>query len=87
VTDVDLEGFRTTHLALSTIRSGNVIVAVHGIVARAGQPFGYRVLNEIIRYIEQSQEVMKPQQALDLQIKQKILPKLRGDDTPRCGAP
>ncbi|MBO9335756.1 MAG: GTPase [Roseiflexus sp.] len=83
LTDVDLEGFRTTHPSAIDDTIWNVIVAVHGIVARAGQPFGYRVLNEIIRYIEQSQEVMKPQQALDLQIKQKILPKLRGDDTPR----
>ncbi|MBO9382997.1 MAG: GTPase [Roseiflexus sp.] len=83
LTDVDLEGFRTTHPGAIDDTIWNVIVAVHGIVARAGQPFGYRVLNEIIRYIEQSQEVMKPQQALDLQIKQKILPKLRGDDTPR----
>jgi hypothetical protein len=83
LTDVDLEGFRTAYPGAIDDTIWNVIVAVHSIVARAGQPFGYRVLNEIIRYIEQSQGVMTPQQALDLQIKQKILPKLRGDDTPR----
>jgi hypothetical protein len=83
LTDVDLEGFRTAYPGAIDDAIWNVIVAVHGIVARAGQPFGYRVLSEIIRYIEQSQGVMTPQQALDLQIKQKILPKLRGDDTPR----
>jgi hypothetical protein len=83
LTDVDLEGFRTAYPGAIDDAIWNVIVAVHGIVARAGQPFGYRVLSEIIRYIEQSQGVLTPQQALDLQIKQKILPKLRGDDTPR----
>jgi hypothetical protein len=83
LTDVDLEGFRTAYPGAIDDTIWNVIVAVHGIVARAGQPFGYRVLNEIVRYIEQSQGVMTPQQALDLQIKQKILPKLRGDDAPR----
>ncbi len=83
LTDVDLDGFRAAYPGAIDDTTWNVIVAVHGIVARAGQPFGYRVLNEIVRYIEQSQGVMTPQQALDLQIKQKILPKLRGDDTPR----
>ncbi|MGQ9547666.1 MAG: McrB family protein [Roseiflexus sp.] len=83
LTDVDLEGFRTAYPGAIDDTIWNVIVAVHGIVARAGQPFGYRVLNEIVRYIEQSQGVMTPQQALDLQIKQKILPKLRGDDATR----
>lgn len=83
LTDVDLEGFRAAYPGAIDDTIWNVIATVHGIVARAGQPFGYRVLNEIVRYIEQSQGVMTPQQALDLQIKQKILPKLRGDDTPR----
>jgi hypothetical protein len=52
-------------------------------MTRAGQPFGYRAIAEMLRYIEQARGVMPPTQALDQQIKQKILPKLRGDDTPR----
>lgn len=83
LTDVDLDGFRAAYPGAIDDTIWNVIATVHDIVARAGQPFGYRVLNEIVRYIEQSQGVVTPQQALDLQIKQKILPKLRGDDTPR----
>ena len=37
----------------------------------------------MLRYIEHARGVLPPQQALDQQIKQKILPRLRGDDTPR----
>ena len=60
-----------------------MIVDVHAILTRAGQPFGYRTLAEMLRYIERARGVLPPQQALDQQIKQKVLPKLRGDDTPR----
>lgn len=83
LTDVDLEGFRAAYPGAINDALWKVIVQVHGIMARAGQPFGYRVLSEMLRYVEQSQGILMPQQALDLQIKQKVLPKLRGDDTPR----
>ncbi|MGB9755056.1 McrB family protein [Roseiflexus castenholzii] len=83
MTDVDLEGFRTAYPGAINDAIWKVIVQVHGIVARAGQPFGYRVLSEMLRYIEQSQGILTPEQALDFQIKQKVLPKLRGDDAPR----
>jgi hypothetical protein len=52
-------------------------------VAQAGQPFGYRALAEMLRYIEQAAGVLPPLQALDFQIKQKVLPRLRGEDNPR----
>lgn len=83
LTDVDLEGFRAAYPGAINDAVWSVIVQVHSIVARAGQPFGYRVLSEMLRYIEQSQGILTPQQALDFQIKQKVLPKLRGDDAPR----
>lgn len=83
LTEVDLEGFRAAYPRKIDDAVWNVIVQVHGIVARGGQPFGYRVLDEMVQYIEKSRGVLTPQQALDLQIKQKVLPKLRGDDTPR----
>lgn len=83
LTDVDLEGFRAAYPGAINDAVWSVIVQVHSIVARAGQPFGYRVLSEMLRYIEQSHGILTPQQALDFQIKQKVLPKLRGDDAPR----
>lgn len=83
LTDVDLAGFRAGYHGAVNDALWECITRVHAIMARAGQPFGYRVLREMLRYIEQSAGVLAPQQALDLQIKQKVLPKLRGDDNPR----
>lgn len=83
LTDVDLAAFRQAYREPVDELAWQTIVQVHAIVARAGQPFGYRTLAEMLRYIEQARGVLAPAQALDQQIKQKILPKLRGDDTPR----
>jgi hypothetical protein len=83
LTDVDLEGFRASYRGPLDDDAWRIIAEVHAIVARAGQPFGYRTLSEMLRYLEQARGVLTPQQALDQQIKQKVLPKLRGEDSPR----
>lgn len=83
LTAVDLAGFRARYSGRSDPAVWQTLVAVHAILTRAGQPFGYRVLNEILQYIEQAAGVLPPLEALDLEIKQKILPKLRGADNPR----
>lgn len=83
LTDVDLAAFRANYRGVVDDAAWRELTAIHEIMSRAGQAFGYRVLNEIMRYLEQSAGVLPPRQALDLQIKQKILPKLRGDDNPR----
>lgn len=83
LTDVDLAAFRATYREPIDPAAWQVIEQVHAIVARAGQPFGYRTIGEMLRYVERARGVLAPRQALDQQIKQKILPKLRGDDTPR----
>jgi MoxR-like ATPase len=83
LTDVDLDAFRASYRAPLDERAWQTIREVHAVVARAGQPFGYRTLAEMLRYLEQSRGVMRDDEALDQQIKQKVLPKLRGDDTPR----
>lgn len=83
LTTVDLEGFRQSYRGQIDQQAWPVIVDIHAIVSRAGQPFGYRTLAEILRYMEQAQGIMPARQALDQQIKQKILPKLRGEDQPR----
>ncbi|HEU5099868.1 MAG TPA: AAA family ATPase [Roseiflexaceae bacterium] len=83
LTDVDLEAFRQSYREPVDQAAWPIITQVHAIVTRAGQPFGYRATAEMLRYIERARGVMPPTQALDQQIKQKILPKLRGDDTPR----
>lgn len=83
LTDVDLPAFRRAYRGAIDEHIWQVIVEVHSLVARAGQPFGYRTIAEMLRYVEQARGVLAPTQALDQQIKQKVLPKLRGEDTPR----
>lgn len=83
LTDVDLAAFREQYREPLSEEAWATIAQVHAIMARAGQAFGYRTIGEILRYLEQARGVLPPMQALDQQIKQKILPKLRGDDTPR----
>lgn len=81
--DVDLAAFRATYRGPVDEPSWDVIAQLHAILTRAGQPFGYRTISEMLRYLEHAQGVIAPAQALDQQIKQKILPKLKGDDNPR----
>lgn len=82
LTEVDLEMFRKTYPEPIDDRVWSVVVQVYAVMARVGHPFGYRTITEILRYIEQAEGVFLPEQALDLQIKQKILPKLRGEESP-----
>jgi hypothetical protein len=83
LTDVDLEAFRRSYREPVDAAAWPVIGQVHAIMTRAGQPFGYRTIAEMLRYIDRARGVLGPAQALDQQIKQKVLPKLRGEDTPR----
>lgn len=83
LTDVDLDAFKAGYQGLINEEVWQTIVAIHALMTRAGQPFGYRTISEILRYIEQSYGILPLLGALDLQIKQKILPKLKGEDSPR----
>ncbi len=83
LTDVDLAAFRQSYRGAIDEAAWQTINQIHEIVTRAGQPFGYRTVSEMLRYIEQARGVLPANQALDQQIRQKILPKLRGEDTPR----
>ncbi|MDP2183272.1 MAG: hypothetical protein Q8K99_11975 [Actinomycetota bacterium] len=55
--------------------------ALHGLMAQHNLHFGYRVANEIARYLNLAAEFIGPdalETAYDLQVLQKILPKLSG---------
>lgn len=57
------------------------LARLHGILAQANLHFGYRVANEIARYILNAIEYVGAQAAptaLDFQVLQKVLPKLHG---------
>jgi energy-coupling factor transporter ATP-binding protein EcfA2 len=58
------------------------LVAIHTILADYHLHFGYRVANEIGRYVRLARELIGPravEQALDIQVLQKVLPKLAGN--------
>jgi len=83
LTSVDLAAWRAQYRGIVDEAAWNVLLAAQAILAEIGQPYGYRTIEEIGRYLEGASGVIEPATALDLQIKQKILPKLRGEDTPR----
>lgn len=68
------------YLAMSNEAKG-VLIDLLKILQPYRMHFGYRVVNEISRYVRLSQEFVGPDAldtALDLQIRQKILPKFHG---------
>ncbi len=81
--DVNLEAFKVAYRHPINPEAWRVIEQTEAIVQQIGQPFGYRTIAEMLRYVDRARGVLPVKQALDLQIKQKILPKLRGEDTPR----
>lgn len=83
LTDVDLPGFRASYAGPIDEAAWAMIVAVHQLVTAAGHPFGYRAIGEMLRFVAQAHGALEPHQALDLQLKQKVLPRLRGEDAPR----
>jgi MoxR-like ATPase len=83
LTAVDLPAWRASQRVPIDEAAWQVLAAAQPLLAAAGQPFGYRAVEEIGRYLEGAAGVLDPTTALDLQIKQKLLPKLRGEDTPR----
>jgi hypothetical protein len=54
------------------------IVAISKILNEGGLGLGYRVLKEIESYIANSHDLLDPKVAFDLQVKQRILPRVRG---------
>lgn len=83
LTEIDLEAFRQTYEGEIASEAWHIITQIHAIMREGGQPFGYRTIREMLVYIERAQGVLPPEQALDMQVCQKLLPRLRGTDTPR----
>jgi hypothetical protein len=54
------------------------IIAIGGILNAGGLGLGYRVLREIELYMANSQSLLEPKVAFDLQVKQRVLPRVRG---------
>jgi 5-methylcytosine-specific restriction endonuclease McrBC GTP-binding regulatory subunit McrB len=57
------------------------IIEIGKILNKSSLGLGYRVLREIEMYLANSKNLLEPQVAFDLQIKQRILPRVRGTAT------
>lgn len=55
-----------------------LIIEINKMLKKADLGLGYRVLHEIELYLANSKNLLAPEVALDLQIKQRILPRVRG---------
>ncbi len=58
-----------------------LIIEIGKMLNKAGMGLGYRILNDIELYLANSQGLLLPVDAFDLQVKQRILPRVRGSDT------
>ncbi len=56
------------------------IIEISKILNKADLGLGYRVLHEIEVYLANSKELLAPLVAFDLQVKQRILPRIRGNE-------
>ncbi|WP_298402131.1 AAA family ATPase [uncultured Chloroflexus sp.] len=79
---VDLNRFRAVYQGSIDDQIWQMLAAIQTHMAAAGKPAGYRALGETLRFIEQASS-MSAFEALDMQMLQRLLPRLRGDDTPR----
>jgi MoxR-like ATPase/23S rRNA maturation mini-RNase III len=88
---VDINGFlnnlkeRYLDLAVSIETCSDLLTKLDNTLLPYGLGFGYRVIEEIIRYIAfvQRNSIMETKDALDSQITQKILVKLKGGEGQR----
>lgn len=83
LTGVDLAAFHRQWPMPIDPTLWQMISAIHPLLSAAGHPFGYRTIGDMLQFTTQASGSLTLQQALDLQIKQRLLPRLRGEDSPR----
>jgi 5-methylcytosine-specific restriction endonuclease McrBC GTP-binding regulatory subunit McrB len=59
------------------------LAVIHGILEKSSLHFGYRTREEILQFLYCSRDTLELKDALDFQIKQRILPKIKGPATIR----
>ena len=73
----------TWHSYVSTQRDSTFrpqVIEISHILNRADLGLGFRVLHDIERYMANSKALLEPKVAFDLQVKQRILPRIRGTE-------
>ncbi len=78
---VDIQALRAMY-QIADEQIWHILSEVQTLFQVAGRPAGYRALRETLEFITQASD-MAALEALDLQLLQRFLPRLRGDDTPR----
>ncbi|MBO9317238.1 MAG: AAA family ATPase, partial [Chloroflexus sp.] len=78
---VDIQALRAMY-QIADEQIWHILSEVQTLFQAAGRPAGYRALRETLEFITQASD-MAALEALDLQLLQRFLPRLRGDDTPR----
>ena len=88
--DVDVDrwpGWNTAEIGAGKGDVKSVLSSLMKVLRPARLHFGWRVIEEIVRFMERwdsdKVKVLKFAEALDIVIYAKVLPKLRGDDSPR----
>src|SRR6266700_2707640 len=61
----------------------NHIIEIGKILNKADLGLGYRILRDIELYLANSKNLLRPEVAFDLQVKQRILPRVRGTEAIR----
>lgn len=59
------------------------LAVINATLEKSYLHFGYRTRDEILRFVYCSRDLLTPQDALDFQVKQRILPKIKGPATIR----
>ena len=59
------------------------IIEIGKILNKADLGLGYRILRDIELYLANSKDLLQPEVAFDLQVKQRILPRVRGTEAIR----
>ncbi|RIK23322.1 MAG: hypothetical protein DCC51_03845 [Anaerolineae bacterium] len=83
VTPVSAATWQSYRATTPDTRYRSEIIEIGKILNKAGMGLGYRVLREIEMYLANSAGLLEPGVAFDLQVKQRVLPRLRGTLTLR----
>lgn len=80
---LDLAAFRARYPAPIEPLVWATLQRLVQLAEQAGYALGYRTLVDILRYVNHSVGILPPLHALDQQVQQKLLPRIRGNDSPR----
>ncbi len=82
VTLADVEAWRTDETVLPS-ELASLLDRMRPLLTQVGQPISPRVYGGICRFVASSKSIMEPERAFDVQVAQRIIPRIRGLVTKR----